>query len=140
MADVLGRTVLHRDRYARMWGLGDRKSPVATTPTLVLMNDDFDLPLTYAPFRSSSTSTLPAELSINARAAFSPPEFQHLGPHYSVNLGHVLPPSLEDANAGEVQGTSALLPVSWQRMNHDCLLYTSPSPRDKRQSRMPSSA
>ena len=25
-------------------------------------------------------------------------------------------------------------------LNHDCLLYTSPSPRDKRQSRMPSSA
>ena len=25
-------------------------------------------------------------------------------------------------------------------MIHDCLLYTSPSPRDKRQSRMPSSA
>ena len=24
--------------------------------------------------------------------------------------------------------------------SHDCLLYTSPSPRDKRQSRMPSSA
>ena len=24
--------------------------------------------------------------------------------------------------------------------NYDCLLYTSPSPRDKRQSRMPSSA
>ena len=31
--------------------------------------------------------------------------------------------------------------VRWQRV-HDmfCLLYTSPSPRDKRQSRMPSSA
>ena len=25
-------------------------------------------------------------------------------------------------------------------LDHDCLLYTSPSPRDKRQSRMPSSA
>ena len=25
-------------------------------------------------------------------------------------------------------------------VNYDCLLYTSPSPRDKRQSRMPSSA
>ena len=25
-------------------------------------------------------------------------------------------------------------------IDHDCLLYTSPSPRDKRQSRMPSSA
>ena len=31
-----------------------------------------------------------------------------------------------------IQGTGTLLP--------DCLLYTSPSPRDKRQSRMPSSA
>ena len=28
----------------------------------------------------------------------------------------------------------------WLRMNATCLLYTSPSPRDKRQSRMPSSA
>ena len=27
-----------------------------------------------------------------------------------------------------------------QALNSDCLLYTSPSPRDKRQSRMPSSA
>ena len=119
MADVLGRTVLHRDRYARMWGLGDRKSPVATTPALVLMDDDLELPLAYAPFRSSSTSTLPSTLSLTSRAAFSPPEFQQPGPHYTVNLGHVLPPSLEDANAGELQGTSALLPVSWQRMNHD---------------------
>ena len=28
----------------------------------------------------------------------------------------------------------------WQKWNQACLLYTSPSPRDKRQSRMPSSA
>ena len=28
----------------------------------------------------------------------------------------------------------------WFHRLHDCLLYTSPSPRDKRQSRMPSSA
>ena len=27
-----------------------------------------------------------------------------------------------------------------ENLNYDCLLYTSPSPRDKRQSRMPSSA
>ena len=87
MADVLGRTVLHRDRYARMWGLGDRKSPVATTPALVLMDDDLELPLAYAPFRSSSTSTLPSTLSLTSRAAFSPPEFQQPGPHYTVHLG-----------------------------------------------------
>ena len=30
--------------------------------------------------------------------------------------------------------------VSQSGQNNDCLLYTSPSPRDKRQSRMPSSA
>ena len=29
---------------------------------------------------------------------------------------------------------------SWISMSNVCLLYTSPSPRDKRQSRMPSSA
>ena len=40
-----------------------------------------------------------------------PPNFKEDGPHYSVNLGHVLPPSLEDANAGEEQGTSPLLPA-----------------------------
>ena len=28
----------------------------------------------------------------------------------------------------------------WALLNDTCLLYTSPSPRDKRQSRMPSSA
>jgi len=119
MADVLGRTVLHRDRYARSWGLGDRKSPSTITPALVLMENDPDLPLAYAAFTTSSTSSLPSTLSMAARGAYVPPTFSQPGPTYAVNLGHVLPPSLEDANAGEEQGTSALLPVSWQRMNHD---------------------
>lgn len=126
MADALGRTVLHRDRYGRMWGLGDRKSPSAKTPALVLMADDPVLPLDYAPFSSASSTSLPSVLSITSRGAFCPPEFKANGPSYSVNVGHVLPPSLEDANAGEAQGTSSLLPVSWQRMNHDDSL-TDPS-------------
>ena len=33
-----------------------------------------------------------------------------------------------------------LLGAAWQPWIYNCLLYTSPSPRDKRQSRMPSSA
>ena len=41
--------------------------------------------------------------------------------------------SLEDEMIGKGKGSIAL-------QIHDCLLYTSPSPRDKRQSRMPSSA
>lgn len=119
MADALGRTVVHRDRYARSWGLGDRKNPSSITPALVLMQEDPSLPVNYAPFESSTTHTLPSILSIRSLGHFSPPAFEVLGPHYEVNLGHVLPPSLEDANAGEMHGTSALLPVSWQRMNHD---------------------
>ena len=39
------------------------------------------------------------------------------------------------------EGGSAPVEVgSYELNNHGCLLYTSPSPRDKRQSRMPSSA
>ena len=119
MADALGRTVLHRDRYARRWGLGDRKEPVSETPAVVLMSGDPTLPLTYAPFESSTTSSIPSVLNIRSRGAFSPPEFEENAPHYEVSVGHVLPPSLEDANAGEDHGTSQLLPVSWQRMSHD---------------------
>ena len=66
MADALGRTVLHRDRYARCWGLGDRKAPSAITPALVLMDEDPILPLSYAPFQSSTTSTLPSTLSVRS--------------------------------------------------------------------------
>lgn len=125
MADALGRTVLHRNRYGRVWGLGDRKSPSAKTPALVLMQDDPLLPVDYAPFSSTSSASLPSVLSITSRGAFCPPKFTDDGPTYSVNVGHVLPPSLEDANAGEAQGTSSLLPVSWQRMNHDDTLTDS---------------
>ena len=119
MAGALGRTVLHRERYARIWGLGDRKSPSSITPALMLMEEDPPLEVAYAPFSFSTTASLPSTLSVSSRSCFVPPSFVTVGPEYEVNLGHVLPPSLEDANAGEVQGTSPLLPVSWQRMNHD---------------------
>ena len=126
MADVLGRTVLARHRYARVWGLGDRKNPVSRTPGVMLLEGDLTLPVTYAPFASTTTPTLPANLCVTARAPFSPPDFSENAPSYTVNIGHVLPPSLEDANAGEPQGTAQLLPVSWQRMHHDVAL-TDPS-------------
>jgi archaeosine synthase len=122
MAGVLGRTVMARHRYARLWGLGDRNDPTAQTPGVVLMEGDPTMPLNYAPFESTSSGTLPSVLEVRSRGSFGPPDFGEIGPHYSVSVGHVLPPSLEDANAGEVQGTSALLPVSWQRMHHDASL------------------
>ena len=47
-----------------------------------------------------------------------------------------------DGNASAVASTADLTPAAVERFARDvvCLLYTSPSPRDKRQSRMPSSA
>lgn len=119
MSGPLARTVLARTRLARSWGLGDRKSPSAMTPALITTGMDVELPVGYAPFSSSTSNTLPSMLSIESRGAFVPPAFDAPGPSYAVNIGHVLPPSLEEANAGEAQGTGALLPVSWQRMHHD---------------------
>ncbi len=119
MTDALGRTVLHRHRFARSWGLGDRKQPVSRTPGLVLLVGDPNLPLEYAPFSSTTTNDLPGKLAVESRGPFCPPLFDAPSPAYNVTVGHVLPPSLEEANAGEAQGTSALLPVSWQRMHHD---------------------
>ena len=37
-------------------------------------------------------------------------------------------------------GNVNLIAINGTELIRDCLLYTSPSPRDKRQSRMPSSA
>ena len=42
MANELGRTVIHRYMYARSWALGDRKSPLATTPCLIALEGDCD--------------------------------------------------------------------------------------------------
>nr|CUV15984.1 protein of unknown function [Ralstonia solanacearum] len=42
--------------------------------------------------------------------------------------------------AGDLPAFAAVMETNWMGVLHTCLLYTSPSPRDKRQSRMPSSA
>ena len=50
MANELGRTVIHRYMYARSWALGDRKSPLATTPCLIALEGDCDTNQQTAPF------------------------------------------------------------------------------------------
>ena len=45
-----------------------------------------------------------------------------------------------DAAAESSSKTNSSSAVSKEKDSNTCLLYTSPSPRDKRQSRMPSSA
>jgi len=119
MDGVLGRTVLFRDRFARSWGLGDRASPQSRTPALVLLEGDPSADVVLAPFEARTTRTLPATLTLTSRGCFEVPAFDAPGPVWSVGLGHVLPPEMEEADAGEAAGTGPLLPVSWQRMMHD---------------------
>lgn len=119
MAEGLGRVVITRDRFARSWGLGDRKTPTAHTPALVLLDGDQDVSANIAPFKSSRSGDIPAILTLQSRLPLSPPDFTEISPSYEVSIGNVLPPSLDEADAGEVAGTSNLLPVSWQRLKHD---------------------
>ena len=122
MANELGRTVIHRYMYARSWALGDRKSPSATTPCLIGLEGDIDTDSQITPFNVSTNDEIPQTLTITANLPLSPPKFEHNSPIFSSKIGHVLPPSLEEADAGESAGDGGLLPVSWQRLNHDSSL------------------
>ena len=119
MAEGLGRTVLHRSRFARIWGLGNRSAPVAHTPCLISASNDPEELLSIAPFRSSQTRTIPAKLTIDTVHCLTPPNFDVPGPVFEASIGHVLPPSLDEANAGESADSGSVLPLSWQRLHHD---------------------
>ena len=122
MANELGRTVIHRYMYARSWALGDRKSPLATTPCLIGIEGDCETDSQITPFSASTNDEIPQTLTINANLPLSPPKFEQNSPTYSTKIGHVLPPSLDEADAGEPAGNGGLLPISWQRLNHDSSL------------------
>ena len=102
---------------ARMWALGDRSNPVSKTPGLVVTEEEIDV--TWAPFSTSSDGGIPRTLNLNSRAAFAPWESDSNGPMMSASIGHVLPPSLDEADAGEIASKGQLLPLSWQALNHD---------------------
>ena len=122
MAEGLGRTVLHRCRFARIWGLGNRSAPVAQTPCLISGSKDPIELQNIAPFRSTQTRTIPAKLTIGTPHCLTPPNFDVPGPIFEASIGHVLPPSLDEANAGESADSGSILPLSWQRLHHDASL------------------
>ena len=119
----LGRTVLARNRLSRLWGLGDRAAPASMTPGLVISAETTDV--IWAPFSVESDGGIPRNIVLNSRSAFAPWESDKNGPKMSASIGHVLPPSLDEADAGEVASKGQLLPVSWQSMNHDADLLNS---------------
>ncbi len=122
MANELGRTVIHRYMYARSWALGDRKSPLATTPCLIGLDGDCETNAQITPFNASTNNEIPQTLTVTANLPLSPPNFTENSPIYETKIGHVLPPSLDEADAGEAAGHGGLLPISWQRLNHDSSL------------------
>lgn len=126
MANELGRTVTHRYMYARSWSLGDRKSPIASTPCLISLHGDPKLDKTLAPFTAITNDEIPQTLTINANLPLSPPDFDSDSPSFEARVGHVLPPSLDEADAGEPADYGGLLPISWQRLNHDQKLTNLP--------------
>ena len=119
MADGLGRTVLYRHRYGRVWGLGDRSSPAVRTPALISTDGDDEACKEISAFHCQQTRTIPARITITTHHSLMPPAFSEQGPSMEASVGHVLPPSLDEANAGESADTGPLLPVSWQRLHHD---------------------
>ena len=125
MADGLGRTVLHRHRYARIWGLGDRSSPAIRTPAFISTEDDGDDFRQLSAFHCQQTRTIPARITISTHHHLIPTTFERQGPTMEASIGHVLPPSLDEANAGESADSGVLLPVSWQRLHHDPSLLES---------------
>lgn len=113
----LGRTVLARQRMSRLWGLGDRVAPSAYTPGLVVTDDAIDVK--WAPFTTSSDGGIPRSIKLISRAPFAPWESSENGPTLQASIGHVLPPSLDEADAGEVASKGEMLSISWQSLNHD---------------------
>ena len=108
----LGRTVVHRDRLARSWKLGDRTHPLSTTPGIVLLEGDVELDINMAPFSCKMERTLPSKMYFSSRASLDPFS-EDLGPHYESSIGFVLPPVLEEANAGEMPtGDDVLVEVT----------------------------
>ena len=133
MAEGLGRTVLHRHRYARVWGLGDRSSPAIHTPALISTEDDEEACRQMSAFHCQQARTIPARITITTHHHLIPPEFKEAGPTMDASIGHVLPPSLEEANAGESADSGVLLPISWQRLHHDpSLLDETLNPKHRR--------
>ena len=117
----LARSVVARHRFGRLFSLGDRNSPNAWSPGLVLSPDDEKLPYSIAPFEFSRDSTnLPAKLTIKTRTNLTLP-FDSLDT-WMATEGLVLPPSLVESNSGEFATGKEILPVSWQSLHHDLSL------------------
>ena len=117
----LGRTVTSRERFARIFAIGDRSNPSAYTPSMVLIDDEDSLEVADAPFRMlRDSSKAPAELRMKTRANLCPPFDDPVV--WEASEGLSLPPSLIESDAGIFPHGDAFLPVTAQSLLHDSTL------------------
>ncbi|MFL2976535.1 MAG: DUF5591 domain-containing protein [Candidatus Thalassarchaeaceae archaeon] len=120
---ALGRTIVGRNRYARIIGLGDRRSPCVYTPCIVKIEGDPDLHQSIAPFSfsrdgSGSPATLILQTMIEDMDILSPSSIIE----WQTSEGQHLPPVLSEADSGKLGGDDNFLVVSWQTLHHDSRL------------------
>ncbi|MBH32914.1 MAG: hypothetical protein CMB75_00735 [Euryarchaeota archaeon] len=116
--DALGRTVEVRERFARIFALGDRKRPSARTPALVLVDGDSEMDPELAPFRLiRDPTTVPSTLKLRTRGKLCPPFEREIV--WEASEGLSLPPTLDESDGGTLPTGGAFLPVSLQSISHD---------------------
>ncbi len=117
----LARGVAARSRFARIFALGDRRSPSSWTPGLVTGSSDPEIPLSMAALRvERDASTIPASLSMQVLDDLCLP-FGGLET-WQAEEGLILPSSLDESNSGSNSSGEQLLPISWQALHHDASL------------------
>jgi len=115
----LGLDISARQRYARVFKLGNRKEPCSRTPALILYDEDYNLPVNLAPFICSRTDeSIPPSFLIKGRAPLSPP-FEKASPEWEFKQGHVYPPSLSETEGNSAGSSTPILSLSLQRMMQD---------------------
>ena len=118
---AMARSVVARQRFSRLFALGDRKSPISWSPALVIGSEDNELPISLAPLTySRDGKSLPAKIQMSTRGNLCLP-FDSTD-EWHASEGLVLPPSLSESNSGEFGTGDQILPVSWQSLHHDISL------------------
>lgn len=114
----IGRNVIARHRFARLFSLGDRRNPKSWSPGLILSKEDPELPESIAPLvYTRNNHDIPARSDLSTRSHLCYP-FDSID-QWNFNEGLVLPPSLVDSDSGEFGEGSEVLPISWSSLHHD---------------------
>ena len=121
---ALSREVVARNRFSRLFSLGDRNKPLSWAPGIILSDLDQNLPLEIAPFSfNRDSSQPPSKLTLSTRGNLCYPFDGH--DVWQSSEGLVLPPSLSSSDSGEFGHGTEFLPISWQSLHHDISLVNS---------------